>query len=185
MMLQLSHGNPPWASSANSSKAGSVSCILMQQESCASLTSDFFFFTSLFQLGSRRCWCSHPERESEWRLKGCATHSPICSITVAECCNITHGYLGSRTWSTLRLLQSHSISQVCHAATTDLQLPEKLSTFSSSFPLFPFLLRERVPEGDAVWWYCSAAQPHTTTKCLSLDVIKTYTVKRKTDKKKG
>lgn len=40
---------------------------------------------------SRREWVSM------WRLKGCVTHSPMCSITVANCCNVTHRYLGSRT----------------------------------------------------------------------------------------
>ena len=149
----------------------------MLQKSCAPLTSDFFFSffsTSLLhRASSRRSWCSQLESKpvSMWRLKGCVTHSPMCSIAVAECCNITHRYLLSCTYSTLGYFKITQ-SVRCHAAKTDLDWHGNAAPFHH---LSFFLLFYLKVVYSWVWVGCSdaAVQPNPTlkTRWLSLNVV--------------
>lgn len=174
MMLQLSHGTPPEVPQPIAVKLG-WSLVSWCSRTCAPLTSDFLFHITPPSLRQLTKTLVQSPRENEWmsmwRLKGCVTHSPICSITVAKCCNVTH------TWAHAHIAHSgyFKVSASVRCVTLQkLELPEKFSTFSSSV-LFYLFYWVWVPQCDAEQCYCSAAQPHTTTRCLALD---TYRVKR-------
>jgi len=151
MMLQLSHGNPPRGSSANSSEAGLVSCFLMQQKCCAPRTSP------LGWANSRRRWCSHPEIASErecddWRGVS-LIHQSAASLRQSAAMVLTD------TWAPAHKAHARQLKGPrIRCVTAKLQYGCWRNPAPFFIYLFPFQLRENVP----VWCRAAILQCSTT-----------------------